>query len=307
MHLTFQEGKGNQPLAVIRGGKYSDEVVFLSEHEDKADGKQRPKEDQVDLQDMLKGYKPRERSLVSARLNKALRLNKEPEEDILPLYKSVLGKLEHPHELTLYDGKMVPIPDPDERSVLYCFGAAGSGKSFFTKNWCVEFHRMHPKATIYMFSRKAEDPSFDKDLKLKRVLIDDALAEEKILCDDFPAGSMIVFDDIDSLPKKQYDAVHAILIDVLNVGRQRKLYCCVTSHLGADGSRTRGILNETHCIVGFPHGSSPKAHKYVLESYGGLDKEQIKRVLKLPSRWYMVKRTYPPALVYETGAYLLHK
>lgn len=307
LHITLQEAKDNQPVAVIRGGKYSDEVVFLSEHADKPEGKQGPKEDQVNMQEYLKGYKPREKAQISQRLNKALKLGQQPESDISDIYHKITKKLESPRELILHDGgKFQPIPDPQERSVIYAFGSAGSGKSYFLKNYVLEWKKMHPKGKIYMFSEKAEDPSMDKDLKdMKRIPIDDTIAEDEITYKDFDENSMIIFDDIDSLSKKAYEGVSAILKSVLNVGRQRKLYVCVTSHLGSDYGKTRDILNETHAVVCYPHGSSAKALQYVLSTYCGLDKDQIKKIRKLPSRWVYVKKNYPPCVVYESGMYLL--
>jgi hypothetical protein len=305
-HLTFQESKEAVPVAFIDGGRYDGEVVFVSEQPDKADGKRRPQEGQVNLEPMLRGLglKPRERAQVAVRLQKAMRFGHPPEEDILDLYHKVKAKTDMGRSITLVDGTMMPVPDPEKRGVTFVFGAAGSGKSVFVRDQIIRFKNLFPKATVYLFSRKNEDPSLD-DIKPKRILIDDAIGDEHINCDAFDPGSAIVFDDVDSLPKKQMEAVHAILKDVLNVGRQRRLYTWVTSHLGSDYKRTREILNECQQIVFFPNGSSTYAIKYVLERYAGMDKQQIKKVLKLPSRWVSVRTHLPRVCVYQSGCFLL--
>ena len=92
---------------------------------------------------------------------------------------------------------------------------------------------------------------------------------------------------------------------MLNVGRHHGLYVVITSHLGSDYTKTRAILNEAHGICCFPNGSSAKQLTYVLETYAGLTKDDIRKVRRLPSRWVYIRKTYPAAVVHATGAYLL--
>ena len=46
--------------------------------------------------------------------------------------------------------------------------------------------------------------------------------------------------------------------------------------------------------------------KYLLDSYFGLDKDQIKKIKKLNSRWVTIMKTYPMIVMYEKGAYILN-
>ena len=49
--------------------------------------------------------------------------------------------------------KFQPIPDKNiERSIRYVTGASGSGKSYWTKNYAEEYHKIFPKRDIYMIS-----------------------------------------------------------------------------------------------------------------------------------------------------------
>jgi chromosomal replication initiation ATPase DnaA len=125
---------------------------------------------------------------------------------------------------TAHDGVMQPIPDPEKRSIIFVYGASGSGKSTLLRDYCNEFKKLYPKSPIYLFSRLAADESLD-DIKPERIIIDDTLADEKYTCDDFEKDSMILFDDIDSLDKKQWEAVNAIQNDILQTGRHRNLSC----------------------------------------------------------------------------------
>ena len=210
-------------------------------------------------------------------------------------------------ELNVIDGNLSLVPPEQGRSVLYAFGPSGSGKSTIVGNYVAEWRAKHPKSPIIVISRVAEDKAID-DLDVKRLMIDEGLLEEPLNCDDFEPGSFLIFDDIDSVePKKLKDAVYAIATDVLNTGRHRNISVAGTSHIGADHSRTRGILNEAHTIVAFPHGSSAHQIRYVATQYAGLSPKQVQEMLKLPSRWVAMKRSYPPAVVYSGGAYMLSK
>lgn len=125
-----------------------------------------------------------------------------------------------------------------------------------------------------------------------------------------PVGCLIVYDDVDSMDAVSAeldDAVQKSIKDVLNLGRSFHLSVIVTSHLGSDYRRTRGVLNETGNIVIFPRSSNPDAIRYVLKKYTTLDKDTIERVFKLPSRWVCVRRIEPGAIIYEGGIFLTHK
>ena len=301
MHLTFQES--DIPLAVIKGGKYDGDVLFVSNKADDPGGKKKP-QGHVDYTPFLKGYSARERTHISARLNKAFLFDREPEADIAGIYNQVKSGTDLDKKLELDDGGTIhPLPDPKTRSIIYCFGASGSGKSTFVTNYVKEWKKMFPKQKVYVFSRLADDPSLDS-LKPKRVMIDDTLGDDKLSAADFK-DSFVIFDDVDSLPKNHKAMVNEILDDILQTGRHFNVYCAVTSHLGSDYRATRQILNETHGICMFPQGSSPKAIKYILETYGGLDSNEVKAIMRLPSRWVYLKKNYPMAVLYNSGAYLL--
>jgi len=302
-HLTLQEHPKSIPLAFIKGGAHDNEVVFMSDKKDDPAGKKGPT-DRVDFTPYLKGMKARERTLVSARLNKALLFDKEPEDDIADIFKQVKSSSDFDKKMELHDGgTMTPLPDPSTRSILYAFGASGSGKSTFVRNYVEQWRKLFPKGTIYIFSRLDSDSSLDA-LKPKRVMIDDTLADADISAKDF-RDSFVIFDDVDSLKDGPRKAVLKIMEDILQTGRHFNVYTAITSHLGSNYRDTRQILNEAHGIVVFPHGSSAKAISYVLNTYAGLDKSDIKVLMKLPSRWCYVRKQYPTAVVYSSGCYLL--
>jgi len=210
-------------------------------------------------------------------------------------------------ELDVIDGCLSLVPPAHGRSVIYLFGASGSGKSTVLSSYLTEWRSKHPKNDIIIISRLSEDKAFD-DLDAKRMDIDESLIDEPLTGDDFPESSFVVFDDVDSIqPAKLKDAVYGIMTDLLNTGRHRNISVAVTSHLGADHLKTRGILNESHIIVCFPHGSSAHQIRYVATRYCGLSPAHVLEMLKLPTRWVAMKRSYPPAIIHSGGAYMLSK
>jgi len=210
-----------------------------------------------------------------------------------------------PRSFEVEDGQMSVVPPREGRAVQYIFGASGSGKSTWLSNYLAEWCHAHRNGKVYFVSRLSEDPAFE-DLPVERIRVDEGLIDEPLTADEFPENCFVVFDDVDSIrPAALNDAVQGTLRDLLETGRHRGITVAVTSHLGSDYKRTRTILNECHGITFFPHGSSAQQVKYVLKTYGGLDNDQIKRVMKLPSRWIHLRKQYPPTIVYGGGAYLL--
>ena len=96
-----------------------------------------------------------------------------------------------------------------------------------------------------------------------------------------------------------------ILNSLLETGRHFNASVIYTSHLPCAGNDTKRILNEAHSITIFPNGLGGRSLKYLLDSYLGLDKEQIKRVKKTDSRWVTIMKSYPMVVLTEKEAYTL--
>jgi len=95
------------------------------------------------------------------------------------------------------------IPSTNERDVLYACGKSGSGKSSHIKNYCVEYHKEHPKNPIYLISPKQDDVSF-KEIKkyMTQLRLDDDFINTDIGLDDL-ANSMVIYDDIEGIGDKK--------------------------------------------------------------------------------------------------------
>jgi hypothetical protein len=206
------------------------------------------------------------------------------------------------------DSTIQQIPDKNsERSVLYITGQSGSGKSFYTKNYIVEYHKMYPKNELYIFSSLADYPTLDKLKYTKRIKIkEQPFLEAEIGAIDF-AKSLCIFDDCDVISNKIIKLkVYKLLNEMLEIGRHHNVSVIFTSHNATMGLDTKRILNECHSITLFPKNLGGKTSKYLLDGYIGMDKDQIKKLKKVNSRWVTILKTYPQMVISEKEAYVLN-
>lgn len=199
------------------------------------------------------------------------------------------------------------IPDKQkERQILYITGASGSGKSYYTFLYCEHYRKQYPKNPIYLISSINDDSSIDKIKGLKRFNLNPKFIETPIGVEDFK-NSMVIFDDTDCITNKILRTkINGILGSILETGRHFNTSCVYTSHVANAGLDTKKILNESHSITIFPASLGGRALKYLLDNYLGFDKEQIKKIKKIKSRWITITKTYPMAVLYEKGAYLVN-
>jgi len=215
------------------------------------------------------------------------------------------------NELVLKDQpnlKFQPIPDKQkERQIRYVCGRSGSGKSFWTRNYAEEYHKMYPKRDIFVISSLKDDPTLDKLKCIKRLKIHEpAFLAENITAEDFK-DSLVIFDDTDCLQnkflKKKIDGIFNALAET---GRHFSTSVVFTSHLACNGNDTKRILNECESVTIFPTGLGGKSMKYLLDNYFGLDKEQIRKVKALNSRWVTIQKSFPMVILSEKECFVMN-
>ena len=199
------------------------------------------------------------------------------------------------------------IPDKKtERSVLYITGQSGSGKSFYTKNYIEQYHKMFPKREVFVFSSLESDTTLDKLKILKRIKIkQESFLNSELTAEDFK-DSLCIFDDCDVISNKTIKhKVFSILNSILETGRHFNTSVIFTSHNATMGVDTKRILNECHSITIFPRNIGGKTAKYLLDQYLGLDKNQIMKIKKCEGRWCTIMKSYPIVILTENEIYTL--
>ena len=166
---------------------------------------------------------------------------------------------------------------------------------------------MYPKREVYILSSIKEDKTLDKIKGLKRIKLDSQeFLTEDLTAEDFK-DSLVIFDDTDCLTnKRQKLKVDSILNSVLETGRHFNVEVIYTSHLACNGRDTKRILNECKSVTIFPSGLGGKAMKYLLDNYFGLDREQIKKLKSLNSRWVTIQKGFPMCVMSDKECYILN-
>jgi hypothetical protein len=208
-------------------------------------------------------------------------------------------------ELKLNDGdKFQLIPNTKkERIINYIFGQSGSGKSYWITEFCKQYKKIYQSNPIYLFSSLDNDETIDK-LNAKRINLNDDFLNTDLTMEDFQ-NSMLIFDDCDCIKdKKIKNKVFSILNSVLETGRHKNISVCFVSHVGTKGAETKTILNECHNLVMFPKTMGNASLKYILDAYGGLDKNEINYIKTMDSRWVCICKTYPKVIVSEKEIFI---
>lgn len=193
----------------------------------------------------------------------------------------------------------------NERQILYITGASGSGKSYYVNKYGNEYRKKFKNNPIYLFSSVQDDTSL-KIPDLKKIKLDENFLNADLTASDFK-DSLIIFDDTDVINNKLIlKKVNLILDTLLQTGRHHGTSVIYTSHTACNGAQTKVILNEAHSVTIYPSGLGGRSLKYLLDQYFGLDKEQIRKIKRLPSRWVSILKTYPMVVLYDKGAYVLN-
>lgn len=208
----------------------------------------------------------------------------------------------------LTDGKLEQVPNIESREISYIAGPSGSGKSTYASNYAKYLRKIFPEKDLYIFSRKDSDEPLDK-LKPIRIKIDESLVENPIdLTKELSDGAIVIFDDVNTiLDDKQKKAVDKLMADIMEVGRSYGIYTIITNHLVIPNEKksARTILNELHTLTVFPRSGSAQQIRYALKTYFGLNNKQVDLILKLPSRYVTVSKSYPMYVLYDQGAFVL--
>lgn len=198
------------------------------------------------------------------------------------------------------EGRIIPLPLA-ESSRIGVFGPSGVGKSTFISNWIKTYKKIYKKNKIYIFSPKLEDDAFKNIKDLFYVKLDDSILEKPLDVAEFP-NSICIFDDIESITNKSInDAVRRFRDQCYEIGRNpAKITTIAVHHVILANEKTKIILNESEEVVLFPK-SNFSAVSNLCRRYYGFDRDQINYLKEVPSRYVVIKRSYPTCIISENA------
>jgi len=298
--LSFKKGR---PIALIKGGKYNNKILYVDDTQEAEPIENNPLEILSDIYDKLNKNKLTKEKMLSIKNQLA---NGDRKDDIIA---SILdkGKELSKREFKIFDdGQIQPLPRFDKTERCYVAGQTECGKSYWVSHYLEQMLKVYPDKKIYIFSDVEEDPELDRLKKITRFTLDEELLDQEPIKPEAFNNSICVFDDIDSIQNpKLLKYIQALRDAILRRGRHEDISCIITSHLLTNYKDTRIILNECNIITIFCKSGSTHGLKYLLKNYIGFDKNQIQRVLDLPSRWVSINKNAPQYVIYEKGCYLI--
>lgn len=212
-----------------------------------------------------------------------------------------------PSRIDLDSGHFVQEPnhDPDARLVATYQGPSGSGKSTVILGVCSRYHKLFPSRPIVILSRLSDpDDALSQDW-IHRIRLD-SLKEKQFDLSEFHNGGCVIVDDVDGVDSETDKKIQELITLIASQGRHYRISLLWSSHNLTNFSKTRLILQEAMSYCIFPHASSFHQIRYLLSSYCGMDKKEISLIRKLPSRWAICTRRYPPCVFSENQAFLIH-
>lgn len=263
----------------------------------------------------LRGYTNSQRDEIFRMIERALKVGAEDlpgkvAEPLQHLYRTIKYDAEHEAVVELDESeKFELLPNtsmsPEQRTIMYIAGMSGSGKSYLARNVIENYRRLFPKRKVYLISHlKKESTGTLEECEggpLDRIN-PETLVVSPLSIEEVPE-CLIVLDDWETFEdKKIMDAIYKTIATIVSEGRHTSTSLLVCAHKLTDYSRTRLILSESHIIVVYPKGATPKHIENLLTNYVGVSKKVIQRLRRSGSRWLAFYKKYPVICVGERFA-----
>jgi hypothetical protein len=149
------------------------------------------------------------------------------------------------------------------------------------------------------------DPAYEKIKNVDYVKIDATVLEIPFDVGEF-TNSVCLFDDIESITdKKLNDSVRIFRNQCYEIGRSpSNITTIAVHHVILANEKTKIILNESDEVVLFPKSNFSQIES-LCRRYYGMTKDQLNYLKDVPSRWAVVKRSYPTTIITENAVKVL--
>lgn len=331
--LTFsKEGKNTRAIALVKGGKYNDKIIYLN-----PDLKKESTELVRDYAE-YSSYYDDETVKIPRSINEMKIIKEINKLDGKKISKKqldkIINKTEREMDDVIWDGKYFllnpmdnstfkMVPNIKRNELISAFAKAGGGKSTFANGYSELYRDIFPDNPIYFFSRIDEDNSIDdKKLDITRIKLDQDFVDFKIDYTDL-YGSLCIFDDIDGIENMYIDygdrgiKIGKALLkkviktqnDIIRLGREHKksdkggIYSINIRHILFDYQQTRILLNGSTHIVIFPKFINPVHLEKYYDSYLPVDSEMKKKLANC--RYFIHCNLEPQYIMTEKFIYVI--
>lgn len=197
-------------------------------------------------------------------------------------------------------------PFETERSMI--IGPSKCGKSTVAAQLAEDHARTFRDRMIYRISVYEEDPAYDclgEAMTFQPVDAQFVADVNQGMGEDIK-NCMVIFDDIDTIQDDlKRAAAQKLRGHLLEAGRKRGVYVVTTSHVFRAGPQTKKANTESTFVVVFPKAGDHYHITDYLKTYCGMTKEQIHKIMTLPSRWVKIHRETPKYILHEHGGYMI--
>lgn len=314
--LTFDKGKDSLPVAVVTGGEYNKDILYLQQDGGKSSDKKGVQELEIGKHRLNK-LSPRKQSEVMRVLQEAYRKGIPPEHLNMDVdgaedaYREMLGEVKEKGSsiIKLPPGSTFSLnfnPDSTKRSIYYIAGASGSGKSYIAKHLSEQYQKMFKGRPVYLVSKLKEDETLDS-MKDKPIRLNIEKLTDKPMTDlEALRESLVIFDDYDTLIGKEAKAVQQLIDDICIMGRHTVTSILILSHHLSNFKKTRLCLTEATHFVVYPQSTGAHALNYFLKTYVGMGPKEVAAIKNTGSRWLCIHKNFPIYYITETEAGLLN-
>jgi hypothetical protein len=313
--LSFDHEKDSKPIAVVHGGEYNRECLYLHQDDGKNHSK-RPKHELDIGHSYIKRLPARKQSEIMRMLGDAYARGIPAEHlitddlGVRSLYADLLRKndkeicIKLPPESSF---EIIPSIKPDSREIYYVAGASGSGKSYIAKGLGEKYQKQFPERDVFLVSKLGEDETLD-GMKKKPIRLNIAKLVETPLKDLEPLrNSMIIFDDYDAFTGKEAKAIEELMNDIATMGRHTNTTMLCLTHYLSNYKKTRLLLTEATHFVLYPQSTGAQPLSYLLKTHLGMDKKDIEQLRKNGSRWVCIHKNFPQYCITEHSAFILNQ
>ncbi len=212
-------------------------------------------------------------------------------------------------EKQIGDGTVVPLMIKQEDEYpnrVFIAGGTLTGKSLMASVIANDYNGQHKKNRVILVSAVDDTRNYN-DTRIKNLIpirIDETIIDDPIGLGELH-DSCAIFDDIEAHEDRDIVSEMENLRDrCIKAGRHEKTDCIITNQSLLGSQKTQHALRNCFQVVAYPSSAGKHQLTNFLRTYMSFDKDQIKRIMDVPSRYVLINRTMPNYVLSEHEVFL---